>query len=83
MPGYVHTINPRRGLVAIATDGHGFTIIELVGSDLISIGDQLEWPNDTALGRAVCRNLTKGTAADVNVLAHGVHASRLRQQLRF
>jgi hypothetical protein len=82
MTGYVHTINRRRGRVAIATDGNGFTIIELVGSDPISIGDQLEWSNDTALGRAAYRNLTTGTALDVNVLAHGVPEARVRQQLR-
>jgi hypothetical protein len=35
MTGYVHSINRRRGLVAIATAGHAFTIDELLGSDPI------------------------------------------------
>jgi hypothetical protein len=82
MTGYVHTINRRRGLVAVATDGNGFTILELVGTDPISIGDQLEWADDTALGRAVYRNITKGAAASVKVLAHGVPESQVRQSLR-
>ena len=82
MTGYVHTINRRRGLVAVATDGNDFTILELVGTDPISLGDQLEWPDDTALGRAVFRNITKGAAANVKVLAHGVPPSQVRQSLR-
>jgi hypothetical protein len=82
MTGYLHTINRRRGLAAIATEGSGFTILELVGGDPISIGDQLQWPNDTALGRTVYRNLTTGTDLQVNVLRHGVPESKVRQQLR-
>jgi hypothetical protein len=81
MRGYVHTINRRRGLVAISTD-RGFTIIELLGNDPIHLGDRLEWDEDIALGNATYRNLTKGTATQVNVHAHAVHGSRVRQRLK-
>ena len=80
MTSYVHTINRRRGLVAIATEGSGFTIVELLGSDPINLGDRLEWPSDT-LGNAVYINLTKGLRISVNVQDHGVPETELRQQL--
>jgi hypothetical protein len=82
MTGYVHTINRRRGLVAIATEGHGFTIIELLGSDPIHLGDRLEWDNAAVLGSAVYHNRTKATTLNVNVQSHGVLESRVRQRLR-
>jgi hypothetical protein len=80
MTGTVHAINRRRGLVAIATDG-GFTIIEMLTSDPIHLGDQLQWDDDR-LGTATYRNLTKRTSHSVNAHAHGVHESRVRQKLK-
>jgi hypothetical protein len=82
MTGYVHTINHSRGLVVIATEGHGFTIVELLGSDPIHLGDRLEWDDASALGSAVYHNRTKATRINVNVQTHGVLESRLRQRLR-
>jgi hypothetical protein len=82
MTGYVHTINRRRGLVAIATDGHGFTIVEMLGSDPIHLGDRLEWDDALALGSAIYRNQTKLTKISVNVQGHGVHEARVRMKLK-
>jgi hypothetical protein len=82
MRGYVHTINRRRGRVAIATDGHGYTIIEMLGSDNISIGDWLEWPDDHYLGSATYTNLTKAIPISVNVRCHGVPETVVRRMLR-
>ena len=76
MKGHVHIINRRRGLVAIATEGHGFTIVELLTSDPISLGDRLEW-HDDRLGPATYLNLTRATKHSVNVHAHGVPESRV------
>jgi hypothetical protein len=81
MTGYVHTINRRRGLVAIHEDGDGFTIVELPGSDPINLGDRLEWEDDR-LGTAVYANHTKGTQINVNVQAHGVAEPRVRPWLK-
>jgi hypothetical protein len=81
MTGYVHTINRKRRLAALATEGHGFTIIELVGSEPIRIGDQFQWPSGRALGRTVFHNLSTGTTVNVNVLAHGVPQALVRQLL--
>jgi hypothetical protein len=81
MQGYVHTINRRRGLVAIATNEHGYTIIEMVAGDSINIGDQMEW-EDNSLGRATYTNLTKAMQISVNVHGHGIPEARVRQKLR-
>jgi hypothetical protein len=68
--------------VAIATGGHGFTIVELLGRDPIHLGDWPEWDHATALGSAVYFNQTKAARLGVNVHGHGVHESRVRQKLR-
>jgi hypothetical protein len=81
MTGYVHTINRRRGLVAIAADSGGFTIIELPGSDPISLGDRMRWDSD-ALDSAVYFNQTKASRVAVNVQAHGVPEALVRRVLR-
>jgi len=81
MTGYVHTINHRRGLVAIDSDSGGFTIVELPGSDPISLGDRMQWDTD-ALGGAVYVNQTKAGKVAVNVQAHGVPEALLRRVLR-
>jgi hypothetical protein len=81
MTGYVHTINRRRGLAAIATRRSGFTIIELVGNPRIDVADEMEW-DDTALGSAEYHNLTKGVRTNVVVLNHGVAQADVRKQLR-
>jgi len=78
--GYIHTINRRHGLVAIQT-GAEFTILRMLGSEPISLGDRLEW-HDNRLGNAVYLNLTKATKHSCNVQAHGVPADRVRQLLK-
>jgi hypothetical protein len=80
MTGYVHTINRRRGLVAIQADAF-FTIVQMLSSEPINLGDRLEW-HDSRLGIAAYLNLTKGTKLSFNVQAHGVPADRVRQLLQ-
>jgi hypothetical protein len=79
--GTVYAINPRRGMVAIATPDNGFTIIELLGSYEVDVGDAISWDNDTGLGSETYRNETRNEAMDVFVQNHAVAASLLRQQL--
>jgi hypothetical protein len=81
MRGQVFAMNPRRGMVAIETEGHGFTIIELLSDDDIEIGDEMSWSDDTGLGSETYRNITKGTRMDVYVQNHWVSKNQLRQQL--
>jgi hypothetical protein len=81
MTGTVHTINRRRGLVAIKTDAGAFTIVEMTGSDPISLGDRIEWHTEEP-GVASFFNQTKAIRFAVNVHAHSVPESRVRQRLR-
>jgi hypothetical protein len=64
--------------VAIATEGQGFTSVELLGSDPIHLGDGMEWDDAAALGSAVYHNRTKATRINVNVQNHGVLEPRVR-----
>jgi hypothetical protein len=81
MKGKVHSMNPRRGMVAIETAGHGFTIIELLSDTEIATGDQMEWSPDTGCGHQTYSNHTKGTKMRVYVQNHWVNLPQLRQQL--
>jgi hypothetical protein len=79
--GTVHAINPLRGMVAISTPSNGFTIIELLGSNEVEIGDVVSWQNDTGRGSEIYRNETRGETLDVHVQNHAVSAAALRQRL--
>jgi hypothetical protein len=80
MRGYVHTINRRRGLVAVQAAA-GFTIVEILGSEPIGLGDWLEW-QDNCLGGLVYRNLSKAADHRVIVRAQGVHPDWVRLLLQ-
>lgn len=81
MTGVVHSMNPRRGMVAIETEGHGFTIIEVTDAEDFEVGDVVKWPNNTACGSEKYENVTKGKTASVYVQNHWVSPQDLRQQL--
>ena len=84
MPGQSGTVvatNPGRGMVAIATEDNGVTIIELLSEWEIEVGDVIRWPDDTALGAEMYENLTKGTRAQVYVQNHEVAPAYVRRQL--
>jgi len=81
--GTVTEINPARGMVAIATEDDGFTIIELLSDWDIEVGDSVGWADGYGLGSEVYENLTKGTREEVYVQNHGVSQANLRQQLMF
>jgi hypothetical protein len=80
MTGIVHTINRRRGLVAIHTDRR-FTIVELLGSGPISLGDRMQWDHD-GLDSSVYFNQMQASRIAVNVQAYGVSESRVTQRLK-
>lgn len=83
MNGIVHSMNPQRGMVAIETARHGFTIIELLFDTHIEIGDSMEWSPDTGCGSQTYINNTKGSRMRVFAQNHGVTPAQLRQQLLF
>jgi glutamine phosphoribosylpyrophosphate amidotransferase len=81
MDGVVYAMNPRRGMVAIATEDAGFTIIEMLSSEDIEPGDEMYWEDDTALGHEMYRNVSKDSTFEVFVQNHWVSRGQLKQQL--
>jgi len=61
-------------MVALQTEGYGFTIIELVEPADIELGDEMRWEPGTGLGGHVYANLTKGKS--VRVLRKSLGAER-------
>ena len=80
--GTVAAINPKRGMVAIATEDDGYTIVELLSSWDLEVGDTLSWRNGHGLGSEIYENISKGTKAEVYVQNHSVTKSILDSQLR-
>ncbi|MEQ7347100.1 hypothetical protein ABQF09_00510 [Xanthomonas campestris pv. campestris] len=79
--GMVAAANPNRGMVAIATEDGGFTIIELLSGWKLEAGDVIAWENGYGLGSEIYKNLTKGTRSEVYVQNHSVSKSDLRAHL--
>ena len=79
--GTVTVINPKRGMVAIATEDDGFTIIELLSEFELEIGDSVSWLNGYSLGHEIYKNITKGSSAEVYVQNHGVSQANLHKHL--
>ena len=72
-------MNSQRKMIAIST-GDGFTILLAAITDF-GLGDQVEWDNDTALGKGIYRNLTKRTSIGVDVQNHWVPSNQLREKM--
>ena len=68
-------------MVALQTEGYGFTIIELVEPADIELGDEMRWEPGTGLGGHVYANLTKGKSVRVFAQNHWVPKEQLPQQL--
>ena len=79
--GTVAAINLKRGMVAIATEDDGYTIIELLSDFELEIDDSFFWSNGYAMGHKIYKNVSKGHSAEVYVQNHGVTKKNLRAQL--
>ena len=79
--GTVAALNLNRGMVAIATEDDGFTIIELLSEWDVEVGDEMSWAGGYALGSEVYENRTKHTREEVFVQNHSVSHANLRNQL--
>ena len=80
--GVVRAMNPSRGMVAIRVEEQGgYTIIEMLSSHEIELGDQISWTDGYTMGSCQYRNLTKGWVAEVYVQNHDVSVHSLKQQL--
>lgn len=78
--GTVYSANTRRKIVAIATGGHEFTIVEGDPAEFRA-GDHVEWDDDNRLGPATYRNVTKASAVQVVVRNHWVSARQLQEEM--
>ena len=79
--GTVAAMNPSRGMVAIATEDDGYTIIELLSDFELEVGDEMAWENSHGLGSEIYENVTKGSREEVYVQNHAVTTANLKQQL--
>jgi hypothetical protein len=76
----VHVKNPDKGMIALATGRQEFTIIKANTSDF-TVGDRVEWDNDSALGSETYRNMTTGSAVSVIVQNHWVQPRQVQKEL--
>jgi hypothetical protein len=81
--GTVAAMNPSRGMVAIATEDDGYTIVERLSEFELEVGDEMTWENGHGLGSEIYTNITQGTHEEVYVQNHAVSNANLRQQLLF
>ena len=81
--GIVAAMNPSRGMVVIATEDDGYTIIELLSDFELEVGDEMTWENGHGLGSETYENVTKGAREEVYVQNHAVTIANLKQQLLF
>lgn len=81
MTGVVAQMNIGAGMVAVMTEGYGYSIFELLGGDPVEVGDHVSWGDDTALGDELLTNHTQRERYEVYFQNHHVPESQLRQQL--
>jgi hypothetical protein len=79
--GTIAAINAGRGMVAIATQDDGYTIIELLSDWDVEVGDEIAWANGYGLGSEIYQNVTKRSQQQVYFQNHSVHQTAVRQQL--
>ena len=78
--GTVHVTNPAGGMIALATGRQEFTIIK-ADTSRFSVGDRVEWDNDSGLGSQTYRNMTTGSASSVIVQNHCVQPRHVQKAL--
>ena len=83
MRGTIYEINQNRGMVAVLTENGDFSVFELLSGDIVEVGDEVQWKNDTGLGSEILTNLTRMESYEVYFQNHHVLKSQLRQQLLY
>ena len=83
MKGRIVDINWKRGMVAVLTNEGGYSVFELLSTDTIEIGDEVEWKNDTSLGHTQIINKTKSDGFEVYFQNHHISKSNLKKQLLY
>lgn len=83
MKGTVKHINATRGMVAVLTEEGEYSVFELLGTDIVELGDLVSWPHAMALGSEWITNYTQGKQHEVYFQNHSVHSSQLSRQLLY
>ncbi len=79
--GTIAMIDPEQSAAAIATEGRGYTVVEVDPDWPAEVGDIIEWDDDEdSLGFQAYQNVSKGAAGDVFVQNHDVDEATLRRQ---
>jgi len=82
MNGRVYAILREHSLIAIETELHGFTIVELLGAVDVESGDEVSWDSELDVGRQVYRNLSTKRTFEGRVRSHMVSRGAVRQHLQ-
>ena len=80
MEGTIHSMNPRRGMVAVETV-ENFSIFELLQDDQFEIGDKVVWTKTRPMGHGEITNLTRKKTTTVYFQNHWVTPQQLSKQL--
>jgi hypothetical protein len=82
MVGTITNINSGRWMVAVHTEGAGYSIFELLSGADIEIGDSVQWVNYTGLGSEMITNRRTGKRVEALLQNHWVWEANLRRRLR-
>jgi hypothetical protein len=82
MVGTITNINSDRGMVAVQTEGAGYSIFELPSGADIVIGDSVQWVNYTGLGSEIITNRRIGKGVEALFQNHWAWEAKVRRQLR-
>jgi hypothetical protein len=79
MNGRVYAINREQALIAIETELHGFTIVELIGDADVEMGDEFSWDFELDTGTQTLSNVSANRTIEVTVRSHMVSRGAVRQ----
>jgi hypothetical protein len=81
--GTIAMIDPEQSAAAIATEGRGYTVVEVDPDWPAEVGDIIEWDDDDGLGFQAYQNISKDALGDVFVQNHDLDEASLRLQFGF
>jgi hypothetical protein len=81
--GTIAIVDPEQSAAAIATEGRGYTVVEVDPDWPVEVGDIVEWDDDDGLGFQAYQNVSKDAFGDVFVQNHDLDEASLRRQFGF
>lgn len=68
-------------MVAVQTTNGDYSVFELLSSDPVEPGDEVQWSQDTSIGSTQLINITQRKTYEVYFQNHWVTKNQLRKQL--